>query len=98
MPSARRCCSTSRGRCSTGAWWTTRSRQAPSLPALDKAIAIETHDKAHPLGHKGIGESGVTPAAAAIACAVLDAIGRPVATLPLTPERVLAVLEAEPGA
>ncbi len=71
---------------------------APSLPALDKAITIETHDQAHPLGHKGIGESGVTPAAAAIACAVLDAIGRPVAVLPLTPERVLAALEADPQA
>jgi carbon-monoxide dehydrogenase large subunit len=71
---------------------------APSLPVMDKSIAIETHDKAHPLGHKGIGESGVTPAAAAVACAVLDAIGRPVTTLPLTPERVLAALEGEPGA
>jgi aerobic carbon-monoxide dehydrogenase large subunit len=68
---------------------------APSLPSLDKVVAIESHDKAHPLGHKGIGESGVTPAAAAIACAVFDAIGRPVATLPLTPERVLAALEEE---
>jgi carbon-monoxide dehydrogenase large subunit len=68
---------------------------APSLPILDKMVAIETHDAAHPLGHKGVGESGVTPAAAAIACAVLDAIGRPVTTLPLTPERVLAVLEGE---
>jgi aerobic carbon-monoxide dehydrogenase large subunit len=71
---------------------------APGLPAMDKVVAIETHDRAHPLGHKGIGESGVTPAAAAIACAVLDAIGRPVTTLPLTPERVLAALEGEPGA
>lgn len=71
---------------------------APGLPAMDKVVAIETHDKAHPLGHKGIGESGVTPAAAAIACAVLDAIGQPVTTLPLTPERVLAALEGEPGA
>lgn len=71
---------------------------APSLPAMDKTIAIETHDKAHPLGHKGIGESGVTPAAAAIGCAVFDAIGRPVTTLPLTPERVLAALEGGPEA
>jgi carbon-monoxide dehydrogenase large subunit len=71
---------------------------APSLPILDKTVAIETHDKAHPLGHKGIGESGITPAAAAIACAVLDAIGRPVTTLPLTPERVLAVLEGQSAA
>jgi aerobic carbon-monoxide dehydrogenase large subunit len=67
---------------------------APSLPSLEKSIMIETHDPAHPLGHKGIGESGVTPAAAAVACAVLDAIGHPVTTLPLTPERVLQAAEA----
>lgn len=65
---------------------------APEVPALTKSIPIETHDPAHPLGQKGVGESGVTPAAAAIACAVLDAIGVPVSTLPLTPERVLAAI------
>lgn len=69
---------------------------APSVPRLDKTFPIETHDPAHPLGHKGVGESGVTPPAAAIACAVYDAIGRPVTRLPLTPERVLAALESSP--
>jgi CO/xanthine dehydrogenase Mo-binding subunit len=69
----------------------------PSVPRLDKTFLIETHDPAHPLGHKGVGESGITPAAAAIACAVYDAIGHPVTTLPLTPERVLAALESGAG-
>jgi aerobic carbon-monoxide dehydrogenase large subunit len=69
---------------------------APSLPSLHKTVAIETHDPAHPFGHKGVGESGVTPAAAALACAVLDAIGRPVTTLPLTPERILTAIEGAP--
>jgi carbon-monoxide dehydrogenase large subunit len=68
---------------------------APSVPRLDKTFPIETDDPAHPLGHKGVGESGITPPAAAIACAVLDAIGRPVTTLPITPERVLSALEEE---
>ena len=71
---------------------------APTLPSFENTVAIETHDPAHPLGHKGIGESGVTPAAAAIACAVLDAIGHPVTELPLTPERVLAALRAAEAA
>lgn len=66
---------------------------APSLPALDKVITLETYDAAHPLGVKGIGESGVTPAAAAIACAVLDATGQAVTRLPLTPERVLRTMD-----
>jgi carbon-monoxide dehydrogenase large subunit len=66
---------------------------APMIPPLHKSIPIETHDPGHPLGHKGIGESGITPAAAAIACAVLDAVGAAVTTLPLTPERVLAAVD-----
>jgi carbon-monoxide dehydrogenase large subunit len=67
---------------------------APMVPPLHKSVPIETGDPGHPLGHKGIGESGITPAAAAIGCAVLDAVGCAVTTLPLTPERVLAAMEA----
>jgi carbon-monoxide dehydrogenase large subunit len=63
---------------------------APMIPPLHKSTPLETYDPGHPLGHKGVGESGVTPAAAAIACAVLDAIGSPVTSLPLTPEKVVA--------
>jgi CO/xanthine dehydrogenase Mo-binding subunit len=66
---------------------------APMIPPLHKSIAIESHDPGHPLGHKGIGESGITPAAAAIACAVLDAVGVAVTTLPLSPQRVAAAIE-----
>jgi carbon-monoxide dehydrogenase large subunit len=62
---------------------------APMIPPLHNSMPIETHDPGHPLGHKGVGESGITPAAAAIACAVLDATGAAVTTLPLSPERVL---------
>jgi len=61
---------------------------APMVPPLHGGVAIETHDPGHPFGHKGVGESGITPAAAAIACAVLDATGAAVTTLPLSAERV----------
>jgi xanthine dehydrogenase molybdenum-binding subunit len=46
-----------------------------------------------PFGAKGIGEPALTPAAAAVASAVADAIGVHIRELPLTPERVLAALE-----
>jgi CO/xanthine dehydrogenase Mo-binding subunit len=46
-----------------------------------------------PFEAKGIGETPTVPTAGAIACAVADAIGTPVRTLPLTPERVFTALE-----
>jgi xanthine dehydrogenase YagR molybdenum-binding subunit len=44
-------------------------------------------------GVMGLGEAAHVASAAAIACAVYDAIGRPVRSLPITPDRVLAALE-----
>ncbi len=44
-------------------------------------------------GVMGLGEASHVASAAAIACAVSDAIGRPVRDLPLTPDRVLAAME-----
>jgi CO/xanthine dehydrogenase Mo-binding subunit len=45
-----------------------------------------------PLGIKGAGEVPILNVAAAVACAVADAIGRPVGQIPLTPPRVLGLL------
>jgi CO/xanthine dehydrogenase Mo-binding subunit len=45
-----------------------------------------------PLGTKGAGEVPILNVAAAIACAVSNAIGRRVAELPLTPPRVLELI------
>ena len=68
---------------------------APQVPLIeDKIMCIESFDPTHLLQHKGIGESGITPAAAAIANAVFDAIGVPITTLPITPEKVLAAIES----
>jgi CO/xanthine dehydrogenase Mo-binding subunit len=45
-----------------------------------------------PLGTKGAGEVPILNVAAAIACAVSNATGRPVQEIPLTPPHVLALL------
>ncbi|HEY6419717.1 MAG TPA: xanthine dehydrogenase family protein molybdopterin-binding subunit [Candidatus Binataceae bacterium] len=44
-------------------------------------------------GVMGLGEAAHVASAAAVACAVSDAIGRPARDLPLTPDRVLAAME-----
>ncbi len=68
---------------------------APQVPIIeDNLFAIESLDPTHLLQHKGIGESGITPAAAAIGNAVFDAIGVPITSLPITPEKVLAAIES----
>jgi carbon-monoxide dehydrogenase large subunit len=68
---------------------------APMIPMIEEHLFhVESHDPAHPMQHKGIGESGITPPAAAIACAVFDAIGAPITSLPITPERVLAAIRS----
>lgn len=44
-------------------------------------------------GYRSLGEPPTIPTAGAIACAVFNAIGTPVRSLPITPARVLAALE-----
>lgn len=46
-------------------------------------------------GVLGLGEASHVASAAAIACAVYDAIGVPIRALPITPDRVLAAMEAK---
>lgn len=58
-----------------------------------QVILLESGTGVGPFGAKGIGEPSLTPAAPAVASAVNDAIGRPVRELPLTPERVLNVIQ-----
>ena len=63
-------------------------------------IEVELHEGAPsvgPMGSKGAGEVPILNVGAAVACAVADAIGRPVSTLPLTPPRVLALLDGRDG-
>ena len=55
-------------------------------------ILVEVFDPANNVGVKGLGEPPVVPTAAAIANAVSNAIGVRVRELPITPDRVLALL------
>jgi aerobic carbon-monoxide dehydrogenase large subunit len=64
-------------------------------------LVTEDHPSAsNPLGAKGAGEGGIAAAGAVIASAVGDAIGAPggPVRLPLTPERVCALIAAASGA
>lgn len=67
------------------------------LPAADTtpavhAIMVEQPSARGPYGARGIGESSVTPVAAAIANAIYDAVGVRVQSLPITPEKLLGAL------
>jgi xanthine dehydrogenase YagR molybdenum-binding subunit len=44
-------------------------------------------------GVRGIGEPAIVPTSGAVACAIFNAIGKPVRDLPMTPDRVLAAIE-----
>ncbi|MFO0826759.1 MAG: xanthine dehydrogenase family protein molybdopterin-binding subunit [Phycisphaerales bacterium] len=44
-------------------------------------------------GYKSLGEPPTIPTSGAIACAVFNAIGKPVRSLPITPAKVLAAME-----
>ncbi len=52
-------------------------------------IAVEKDEIVDPAGVKGIGEIGITGAAAAIANAVFNATGKRVRSLPITPDKLL---------
>lgn len=56
---------------------------------------VETEDAEGPFGAKGVGEPGMVPTAPAIANAIYDAVGVRVHDLPITPERLLAALDAK---
>ncbi len=55
---------------------------------------VETDDNEGPFGAKGVGEPGLGPTAPAIANAIYDAVGVRIHDLPITPEKVLAALDA----
>ncbi len=54
---------------------------------------IETDDSYGPFGAKGVAEPGLVPTAPAIANAIYDAVGIRIRDLPITPEKILAVLK-----
>ncbi len=62
------------------------------IPAIDVHIVPEADAHVNPVGVKGIGEIGIVGVAAAIANAVYNATGVRVRELPITPDKLIAVL------
>jgi carbon-monoxide dehydrogenase large subunit/6-hydroxypseudooxynicotine dehydrogenase subunit gamma len=66
-------------------------------PPLEIVLTEDFPSPLNPLGIKGAGESGVTGVGAAIAAAIDDAIGIPgaVTELPVTPQRLKAIIDGK---
>jgi CO/xanthine dehydrogenase Mo-binding subunit len=67
---------------------------ALDLPDVE-AIVVESGEGKGPLGARGIGEPPVGPCAATIASGIADAVGVRLTELPMTPDRVLAAIDAQ---
>lgn len=66
---------------------------ASDLPMIDTHI-VEVPNPNHPYGVRGVGETPICPPMAAIANAISDATGLPMTELPMSPPRVLALIDA----
>jgi CO/xanthine dehydrogenase Mo-binding subunit len=62
------------------------------LPMLD-AVMIEVPNPKHPQGVRGVGEAPLVPPLAAVANAVYAALGHRFDSLPMSPPKILAVLD-----
>ncbi|MCB1644420.1 MAG: xanthine dehydrogenase family protein molybdopterin-binding subunit [Pseudomonadales bacterium] len=65
---------------------------ASDLPMID-TVVIEVPNAFHPFGVRGVGESGIIPPLAAVGTAAANAIGTHVTELPLSPPRVLKLVQ-----
>ncbi|MCX7671316.1 MAG: molybdopterin-dependent oxidoreductase, partial [Anaerolineae bacterium] len=63
------------------------------LPMIEP-VMVEKPNPAHPYGVKGVGEVPIVPPLAAVANAVSGAIGVRMRDLPLSPDRIWAVMQA----
>jgi aerobic carbon-monoxide dehydrogenase large subunit len=70
---------------------------AREVPDISVLVSEDAPSPLNPLGLKGAGEGGANPVGAAIASAIDDAIGVPgaVTQLPITPQRLKAMLHTE---
>jgi CO/xanthine dehydrogenase Mo-binding subunit len=66
---------------------------AESVPRIDTALA-HTSEPNGPFGAKGASECAIIPTAPAIANAIANAVGVRITSLPITPEKVIAALDA----
>jgi CO/xanthine dehydrogenase Mo-binding subunit len=65
---------------------------APDLPMID-VVLVEVPNPRAPFGARGVGEVPIVPPTAAVANAVRSATGVRMATLPISPPRLLAALD-----
>jgi CO/xanthine dehydrogenase Mo-binding subunit len=72
---------------------------AREVPMLDVLISEDAPSPLNPLGLKGAGEGGVNAVGAAVAAAIDDAIGIPgaITQLPVSPQRLRAILKRAGG-
>lgn len=69
---------------------------AADTPKIE-VVLTDVFTGANNTGAAGIGEPSTIPTAAALACAVFDAVGEPVRRLPMTPSRVLTAMGLTKG-
>ena len=67
------------------------------LPMID-CIMVEVPNPKHPQGVKGVGEVPLVPVMAAVANAIYNALGKRFYALPMSPPKVLEVLDAPSAA
>ena len=64
----------------------------PETPEIEPVL-IDVYDPINNACAKGLGEPPHIPTAAAIGCAVYNALGVPIRELPITPYKVLQALQ-----
>ena len=66
---------------------------ASDLPMIE-AVLVEVPNKRHPFGVRGVGEVPIVPPMAAVGNAIRAATGKRLVSLPMSPPKVLAALDA----
>ena len=64
---------------------------ASDMPMID-TVMVEKANPGHPYGVKGVGEVPIVPPLAAVGSAVSKAVGKPMRSLPISPDKVHAAL------
>ena len=65
---------------------------ASDLPMID-TVLVEVPNEGHPYGVRGVGETPIVPPLGAVANAVSRAIGKRAVDLPLSPPRLLSIID-----
>ena len=86
-----------KGRLANAGFLDYRIPVASDLPFKIDTVIVEVPNPNHPFGVKGVGEVNIVPAMSAVANAIADAVGRRMATLPISPPRLLAAMKKGNG-